>query len=333
MPAGHNGPHGDPETPVRNTSHWLITFVKAFEVSGEGRFLEAARRCVGYLSSDAARPMKAAFWHRTNPEKDFGNGLIGQAWTIQALARAAPGLGADPALSLAADVFLRHAFEDDRGLFRRLHVDGSLGPVQNALNQQVWLALAGAEVARALPAADRRRGEIERRVDAFVARLPRHLAWRASGLLVHDARRIGKEGWKRRIRNSLWRPAHPQEVGYHAFNLLGLALLDRARPLGADLVRGVLARPVALLFKSWFFRALEDDRFAFRYNPAGFEAAVAVTHFRDALGLDPAASRELVARLVARQVERHFCHETALMNRSTDDPATLAARFCEATWL
>lgn len=25
MPAGHNGPHNDPETPVRNTAHWCIT--------------------------------------------------------------------------------------------------------------------------------------------------------------------------------------------------------------------------------------------------------------------------------------------------------------------
>ena len=23
MPAGHNGPHNDPETPVRNTAHWI----------------------------------------------------------------------------------------------------------------------------------------------------------------------------------------------------------------------------------------------------------------------------------------------------------------------
>ena len=43
MPAGHNGPYYDPETPVRNTAHWLITFSRAYELSGAERFLDAVR--------------------------------------------------------------------------------------------------------------------------------------------------------------------------------------------------------------------------------------------------------------------------------------------------
>ena len=27
MPPGHDGPHFDVETPVRNTSHWLLTYL------------------------------------------------------------------------------------------------------------------------------------------------------------------------------------------------------------------------------------------------------------------------------------------------------------------
>ena len=37
MPNGHNGPYGDPETPVRNTAHWSITFAKAYEIMDEVR--------------------------------------------------------------------------------------------------------------------------------------------------------------------------------------------------------------------------------------------------------------------------------------------------------
>ena len=29
MPAGHNGPYQDPETPIRNTAHWIVSFAKA----------------------------------------------------------------------------------------------------------------------------------------------------------------------------------------------------------------------------------------------------------------------------------------------------------------
>lgn len=41
------------------------------------------------MGGNEARPMAATFWHRKNPEKDACNGLIGQAWTIEALTMAA----------------------------------------------------------------------------------------------------------------------------------------------------------------------------------------------------------------------------------------------------
>ena len=30
---GHNGPYYDPETPVRNSGHWLIIFSKCYELT------------------------------------------------------------------------------------------------------------------------------------------------------------------------------------------------------------------------------------------------------------------------------------------------------------
>ena len=33
MPPGWNGPYRQQETPVRNTAHWLITFLKAYEIT------------------------------------------------------------------------------------------------------------------------------------------------------------------------------------------------------------------------------------------------------------------------------------------------------------
>src|SRR5690625_1998318 len=88
MPAGHNGLYRDPETPVRNTGHWLMLFLKAHQISGEEIFLKASEKAVGYLMSRDARPVGATFYHRINPEKDACNGLIGQAWSIDALVQA-----------------------------------------------------------------------------------------------------------------------------------------------------------------------------------------------------------------------------------------------------
>jgi hypothetical protein len=45
MPAGHNGPYFDPETPVRNTAHWCISFIKSYRISKRIEFREAAIHC------------------------------------------------------------------------------------------------------------------------------------------------------------------------------------------------------------------------------------------------------------------------------------------------
>ena len=89
FPSGCNGPYMDKETPVRNTAHWLVTLLKAYEISGKDIFKDAADKAVKYIAGSEARPMNSTFLCRLNPEKDFCNGLIGQAWVIEALIRAA----------------------------------------------------------------------------------------------------------------------------------------------------------------------------------------------------------------------------------------------------
>ena len=66
MPQGHNGPYNDKETPVRNTSHWLITFAKAYELTNDRIFIDAVQKAAHYLISEKARPFKYSFFHRTD---------------------------------------------------------------------------------------------------------------------------------------------------------------------------------------------------------------------------------------------------------------------------
>ena len=113
MPPGHNGLYHDPETPVRNSSHWLITFLKAYEISGEEQFCNAAHTLVEYLGGEELRPGSTTFLCRTNPQKDSCNGLIGQAWVIEALVEAYRVLKIPEALSLAEELFLLHPFCND----------------------------------------------------------------------------------------------------------------------------------------------------------------------------------------------------------------------------
>ena len=49
MSPGHNGPYHDPETPVRNTSNYLMAFLRAWELSNDDKFLRGAEKCLNYL--------------------------------------------------------------------------------------------------------------------------------------------------------------------------------------------------------------------------------------------------------------------------------------------
>lgn len=124
MPAGHNGLYKDKETPVRNTSHWLITFIKAYGIEADPVLENAAKKALAYLMSQDARPQKYTFWHRDVSGKDKCNGLMGQAWTIEALVEAALFFNNEDPLRLAEEVFLLHTFDEKASLWHRLDTDG-----------------------------------------------------------------------------------------------------------------------------------------------------------------------------------------------------------------
>jgi hypothetical protein len=194
FPPGQNGPYADRETPVRTTAHWLITLLSLHERTGEAAFRDAAARAAGYLRSDDVRPMGASFLARTLPERDFCNGLIGQAWAFEAMAAAAEPLGQPRLRELARELFLRHPFDERAGLWRCLNVEGSHGPFDMTFNHQLWFAASGALI-EADP-----RGELGARVQRFLDRtLENHLKVDPSGRIAHFVPDPGRRGPARRL--------------------------------------------------------------------------------------------------------------------------------------
>lgn len=330
MPPGHNGPYRDPETPVRDTSHWLITFLHSYKVSGDKCFLEAAQRGVDYLKSEEARPMGATFWHRRNPEKDSCNGLVGQAWTIEALAVAAKALGDDACQRLAEEVFLLHPFGEAAGLWRRVGADGSYLSVDPTFNHQLWFAAAGALL---LPSNDAR---VARRVLRFMDALPKNLALYPSGLIRHPLMRaLGRRARVRCfVRDLRYRALARSErfslfgkaIGYHAFNLYAFALLRGQLPRHTFWHSTEMRQALSYVEKPEFSAGLEGNRYGYPYNPAGFEVAFALGAF----GSDVQAEQEFWA---SKQVHRSYDFDANLMQLGTEDPVTLAARLYESTRL
>ncbi|NLE46604.1 MAG: agl cluster protein AglQ [Chloroflexi bacterium] len=333
LPAGHNGPYQDLETPVRNTSHWLITFVKAFEITGDQRFAQAAHRAVSYLCSNDARPCGATFWHRKNPEKDSCNGLIGQAWTIEALAAAAKALHCDECQRVAESVFMLHPFDADLGLWRRVSVDGSYLSLDGTLNHQIWFAAAGALL---LPSQDPRVGE---RVDRFVQRLVANLKMYPSGLIRHPlvgarpvqryvveiARQVVRLPWGAG-REAIGRELYRKAIGYHAFNLYALALLHRSVPDDPFWQSVQMKRALRFVGTEEYAQDLQNNRYGYPYNPPGFEVPFALEVFE----YGTCAEQE---RWASQQILLCYDSASRMMCLNTEDPLTHAARLYEATRL
>jgi len=331
MPAGHNGPYHDEETPVRNTSHWLIIFAKAHQISGEQRFREAARQATDFLLSREARPMGATFWHRKNPEKDSANGLIGQAWTIEALITAVEFFEDEAPARLAEEVFLLHPFDEDLGLWHRTAADGRHLQLDFTLNHQIWFAAAGSLL---IPYADE---AVRRRVDRFMDVLGRHFHTHRSGLIGH--RMTTAFSWRKSVKKKLKRilrldfePAVPKEkeIGYHQFNLYGLSLLYDRYAEHKFWDTSDFRSACRFVRSDEYRQEVFESPYGFPYNPPGFEVPFALDTFSFVFGED---TREEQARWVSEQIARCYDSDSNLMAKNCPDPNTQAARMYEATRL
>jgi hypothetical protein len=343
FPAGWNGPYRDPETPVRNTAHWLFLLLRCWRWTGEERWRTAAHSALAYLTSEAARPMAASFWCRRNPRKDFCNGLVGQAWVLEALLEAHRVLDDAQALGVAGEVFRAHPFCSRRAAWHCLHVDGHHGRIDPTLNHQLWFAVQAGELA------DRGDAEAGRCLQSFLARLPARLLLYPSGLIRHDNpywQAVQPLEWGLaglRLARSLpaERRVHAKSLGYHAFNTTALAQLLRWDRSGALRSSGRLQRAFAHLGSETYRRRIAAAPYGYEYNPPGFEVPVSlVLADRNGLttrnGLDrrshpPAA--DLIVSWLETQVRHGLDPDTGQFSRGSGDPATAAARLYEATRL
>lgn len=330
MPSGHNGPWNDPETPVRNTGHWLITFVKAYEITGSKIFLDAAHRAADYLCSADARPLGAAFWHRKNPNKDSSNGLIGQAWTIEALATGSARLGRPELSQLAEDLFFQHPFNSSTGLWSTINVNGTEGKLDRTLNHQIWFAASGSLLLHQNGISK----EINIRVFTFLDHLHNYLHFNDQGIITHifEEPYSGDTHWKMRFKH-IFPHKHQKHIktylgiGYHSFNLYGLALLRIAHPSHPIWLNHQLQSMWAPIETGQFNQIAQNNPYCFTYNPSGIEIAFSLHVFRP-------DSTDLIVNYLSNQFSKSFNFQSGFMEHGEPaDPVTLAARFYEATRL
>jgi len=352
---GCNGPYDDPETPVRVLGHWLITFSKCYEWTGDEKFKDRVAQCAEYLCSREARPHGFSFHHRNKEGKDKCNGLIGQAWTFEALAAAGKCLGSTEFERLAEQVFFQHSFDESTGLWMCMEVDGKVLSLDSTFNHQLWFAACSSLIDSG------KKEEIGRRVLVFLNCLENNLTVLENGLIYHPIKHLyelqlksrrqskGRKLRFARILRRLTGQPDPERAkrdkeveraaemrliskstGYHSFCMYAFGLLKQTLPEHPIWNSEVIGNMVSYMLTEEYKEAVGPNPYSYPYNPPGFEVPYVLSVF-GAMPKDDIT--EACSWWVNEQLRQCYNGQSGVMDRNTTDPVTATARIYEVTRL
>lgn len=329
MPSGRNGPHQHRMTPVRNTGHWSVLFSKLYLQTGDSRWEEATRKSIDLIIDKKYHPLKGAFWERKEAYRSSTNGLIGQAWTLEAIHSAGAALNETRYLEVAERVVKLHPFDWERYLWQEIDLAGVPQDVGATLNQQIWFT---AQALTILP--DKEKKE---EATAFLDHLPENSRIRKSGLfytgIYFPSRgRFQKMGQLRKAVKQSLKADNRLEIdaGYHIFTLLGLALLSRQLPAHPYFQRRDVVKSLCYAFSKEYEELLEDNRYGYPYNVPGLELPIVWETFEN---LIPKDSIELTVNAFKKQLREYYSYTDKPRGVPVCDADTLMARFYEITRL
>lgn len=348
---GNNGLYHDPETPVRNTGHWLIIFAKCYEWTSDKKYKNEVLELVNYLLTKKARPNGYSFYHRKTENKDKCNGLIGQAWSFEALAQATHTLGDEKFIKAAEDVFFQHNFNEHYGLWNRLEIDGKILSIDNTFNHQLWFAACSSLIKT------KRQPEIQQQINHFMDCLPENLSVLENGLIYHPIeRKLFNDEYSNKVNNKnlrtilkkiLKRNSNEKSkkstecveyfdkmkyksIGYHAFNMYAFALLKINFPDHSFWKSDIFLKTIQYMLSSEYKNDLYNNKYGYPYNPPGFEVAFALNILAE---FENDELVDISEWWINEQFKRCFNPDTFMFDRNTEDPPTLTARLYEITRL
>lgn len=341
FPAGVNGPHNQPETPVRVTAHWLICLLKAYEITNNKKYHGCAESALNYLLLPEHRPYQKTFVCRNLPGLDKANGLIGQAWVVEALCKAATCLDHEESANLAYELFALHPFDKKLGLWEIVDADGSRFRTRYDLvtNHQIWFAAAASDLL-SLPMPENKHKRVQETVTTFLDLLHKNLKLNADSTFRHNvSARLpmlvktptsylktskGYSNLKRMIKGN----KRDLAAGYHAFHTYGLAILTQKQPQHPFWSKSFLGQGLYVLSTEAFAIRVADSKYGLHYNPPGIEAAFTIEIFRDYF--DQQYDQQ-IGRWLAWQMEKTWDSKQNIMAAVQYDPVTYASRIYEAT--
>lgn len=349
--AGHNGPYKDYETPIRNTAHWLITFSALYKNTKEEKYLEGVEICGKYLLLEKHRPCNATFHCRNKDNKDKCNGLIGQAWVIEALCEAYELTRLEKYIDLAKEVFLLHPFEPKKALWKIVEIDGQVRNFDGTFNHQLWFAAIGSILAN--KSGD---SEISAMVEMFIEKIEVNGAIYENGLVKHPLVTNNKDVSILRRCYRMLRTAKTyykkkkhgfdekyKENGYHLFNMYAFALMKNEsfgdQFYQSERFEKMLEYSFSQELEEWllssrheldpkqlpFDKKINVNRYGFSYNAPGFELPYIYRTFSYLVD----SKKEFVDRIMEKQIDLTYCSDKNSFCNNNEDSSTLDARLYE----
>jgi hypothetical protein len=335
FPSGHNGPYRDPETPLRNTGHWLITMAYAARTSGDAQFLDSVQRAADYMLSPEHRPHNATWLHRDKAGKDRCNGLIGPAWTIEALCAASDALKDDKYAALASEVLELIQYDDSVGMWHSLDVDGTDLSFDPTFNHQLWLAMSASLLTAygdtdAEKQARRFLNTLNINLTVGVDGMIQHgIGWLATKRPIRTPRQLASFFYRLPERRARKRAGRNKAIGYHAFNTYAFAVLQTQLPDHPAWNSQKIKEITSFVTSNTYRTEIETSDYGYPYNPPGFEIALTI----EKLPLQLETIDHQISGWIQSQIDRCLNETTHLMDQEATDPNTQTARLYEATRL
>lgn len=331
---GKNGPHQHQETAVRNSCHWAISCLKCYTWYKQDCYLNYACELLQRITTEHDQSGNVTYHLRDSEGKDRCNGLIGQAWVLEALLLAFETAEEDAYFKRAVQLFSAHKFSSEQGLWEITEIDGKFCGFDPTFNHQLWFALAASPLRLVLPEAERQLGQ-------FTAKLHQNLTVLKNGLIFHPIdRSLNRKMSKRavlvkRLKDKTLSPAHLKRrlsgdlnyqkllyfsYGYHLFNMYAFVGLRDVLP-----ARNMkwLKKSFQLLERDEFWKAVDGNDFSYPYNAPGFELPLVYEFFPKYV------SEQRLEWVWKQQIRKSFSFETWTFDRGTPDPMCLTARIYE----
>jgi len=323
IPSWHNWPYYHPETNIRNTFHWAIIFIKAYNISNDIKFREAVNKICDFILKNEP---EFNFHFRTIHNRDKCNGTMWPAWAIESLLIISKKLWRKDLEELAFKIFLNHDFNEKLWLWNRREIDWKQLPIDRTFNHQLWFAAIWSMF-------DEKHIKIRNQVQRFIEMLDRNFDIYNTWLVWHPIAQITFDrNWINKILHRILsktknnkRDVH-KAIGYHTFNLYAFWILKENYPDLKFWDSIKFKKSLDFIKTEKFEKWLENNKYWFDYNVVWIETAYVLQSFIP-------NSEERQKYWLEKQFTKNYDFDKNLLCRNTHDIETLSARLYEATRL